>query len=106
MKLQTLAEAKKKEQKMVFKETDPQAPFPKDTMTAIRKRSTVFAKDLTMEWDNAIEMLDAVLAELKVPKPAAHLKARWEQYGELIEFAVEQMYEARGFEGHWSGVVK
>lgn len=106
MRLQTLAEAKKKEEKRVFKETDPQAPFPKDTMTAIKKRSTVFAKDLTMDWDNAMEMLDAVLTELKVPKPAAFLKERWKQYGELLEFAVEQLYEARGFEGHWSGVVK
>jgi len=106
MKLKTLAEAKKKEEKMVFKETDPQAPFPKDTMTAIKKRVNVFAKNLKMEWDTAVEMLDAVMSELKVPKPSAHLKERWSQYQELIEFSVENMHEARGFEGHWSGVVQ
>jgi hypothetical protein len=75
-------------------------------MTAIKKRINVFAKDLTMDWDNAIEMLDAVLVELNVPKPLAHLKERWKQYQDLIEFAIENMHEARGFGGHWSGVVK
>lgn len=106
MKLQTLFEAKKKEEKIVFKESDPQLEFPADTMTAIRKRVNVFAKDLTMDWDNSIEMLDAVMAELKVPKPDAYLKNRWKQYEELIEFSVENMNDARGYAGNWHGMVK
>jgi hypothetical protein len=106
MKLKTLFEAKKKEEKIVFRETNPQEPFPKDTITAIKKRINVFAKDLTTEWDSAIEMLDAVLTELKVPKPPAYLKERWKQYQELIEFTVENLHDARGFGGNWSGVIK
>lgn len=106
MKLNTLFEAKKKEEKMVFKETDPQLPFPDDTITALMKRMNVLAKDLTMEWDSATEMLDAVFAELKVPKPPAYLKARWKQYEKLIEEAVRNMHEARGFGGRWNSVVK
>lgn len=106
MKLRTLAEAKKKEVKIVFKETDPQLPFPNDTITAIKKRINVFAKDLTTDWDSSIEMLDAVLMELKVPKPSAHLKERWKQYQELIEFTVENLHDARGFGGNWNRVIK
>lgn len=106
MKLQTLIEAKKKEEKIVFKETDPRLPFPNDTITAIKKRANVFAKDLTMNWDSAIEMLDAVMTELKVPKPLAHLSKRWEQYQDLIGFAVENLYDARGFGGRWNSVIK
>ena len=106
MKLKTLFEAKKKEEKIVFKETDPQLPFPKDTITAIKKRINVFAKDLTQDWDNAIEMLNAVFTELKVPIPQAHLRKRWEQYQELIEFSVENMYDARGYGGNWNSVIK
>lgn len=106
MKLQTLAEAKKKEEKIIFKETDPQVAFPADTLTAIRKRVNVFSKDLTMTWDNSIEMLDAVMKELKVPKPSANLAKRWKQYEDLIEFSVENMNDARGDSGHWHGMVK
>lgn len=106
MKLKTLFEAKKKEEKIVFKETDPQRPFPKDTITAIKKRINVYAKDLTKDWDNAIELLDAVLLELNVPKPPIYLKNRWEQYQELIEFSVENLHDARGFGGDWSGIVQ
>lgn len=105
MKLQTLAEAKKKEEKIVFKETDPQLPFPNDTITAIKKRINVFAKDLTSNWDNAIELVDAVMMELGVPKPLAHLKKRWEQYEDLIQFSVENLYDARGFGGQWNSVI-
>lgn len=106
MKLRILAEAKKKEEKIVFKETDPQLPFPKDTITAIKKRINVFSKDLQTEWDNAIEMLNAVFMELKVPVPQAHLRERWKQYQELIEFSVENLHDSRGFGGNWNSVVK
>lgn len=106
MKLSALFEAKKKEKKIVFKETDPQLPFPKDTITAIKKRINVYAKDLSMDWDNAVELLDAVLLELNIPKPPAYLKERWRQYQELIEFSVENMHDARGFGGQWNSVVQ
>ena len=107
MKLEALVvEAKKKEKKIVFKETNPQNEFPKDTITAIKKRINVFTKDLSMNWDNAMEMLDAVMLELDVPKPTANLSKRWEQYSELIEFSVQSMADARGIDGSWNSIVK
>jgi hypothetical protein len=105
MKLITIIEAKKKEERIVFKETDSQLPFPKDTITAIKKRINVFSKDLKMEWDSPIELLDAVLLELKIPKPLAFLKDRWKQYEELIEFTIENLYDSRGASGNWSKIV-
>lgn len=105
MKLRILAEAKKKEEKIVFVETDPQTAFPQDTITAIKKRINVFSKNLTMKWDSPIEMLDAVMLELKVPKPQAYLKNRWKQYEELIEFSTESLYDSRGPEGNWNSII-
>lgn len=106
MKLSTLYEAKKKEEKVVFKETDPQFPFPNDTITAIKKRINVYAKDLEYDWDNAVELLEFVLSELNVPKPKPFLKERWRQYQKLIEFSVENLYDARGFGGNWNSVIR
>jgi hypothetical protein len=107
MKLEALVvEAKKKEKKVVFKETNPQNAFPKDTITAIKKQVNVFTKDLSMNWDTAMEMLDDVMRELNVPKPTANLSKRWDQYAELIEFSVQSMADARGLEGSWNSIVK
>ena len=107
MKLEALlVEAKKKEKKIVFKETNPQSAFPKDTITAIKKQINVFNKDLNMNWDNAMEMLDDVMLQLNVPKPTANLSKRWEQYAELIEFSVQSMADARGIDGPWNSIVK
>ena len=106
MKLEALVvEAKKKEKKIVFKETNPQNEFPKDTITAIKKRINVYTKDLTMNWDNAAEMLDAVMLELKVPKPTANLFKRWKQWDELLEFSVQNLADARGIDGPWNSIV-
>jgi hypothetical protein len=108
MKLEALVvEAKKKEKKVVYNPNwNPQDEFPKDTITAIKKSINVFTKDLAMSWDNAMEMLDAVLIELGIPKPTANLRAQWEQYAELIEFSVTSMADARGINGSWNSIVR
>lgn len=92
---------KEDEHKPVFKETDPQAPFPNDTFAALKREINKGAKDLEQDWDNALELVDHSFKELDVPKPKLQQKERWEQYNRLIAAAVKELYDARGLEGSW-----
>lgn len=99
--LQTLIERKKEEKKPVFIETDEKSPFPNDTMTAIKKKITSLSKDLEEEWDSAVTLLNTSFEELDVPIPQAYSKDRWQQYTELLAYAIKQLYDSRGFSGKW-----
>lgn len=97
-----LTENKKEdEKKAVFKETDPDAPFPKDTMSALKREINTGAKDLETEWENAIALIDHAFKALEVPKPRPSQKARWDQHTALIADSVQQLYDARGLSGSW-----
>lgn len=92
---------KEDEHKPVFKETDPEAPFPNDTMAALKREINKGAKDLEKEWESALELVDNSFRELKVPKPRPQQKERWTQYQELIGEAVKELYDARGLSSSW-----
>lgn len=92
---------KEDEHKPVFKETDPDAPFPNDTMKALSREINTGAKDLEKDWKDALELVDHSFKELNVPKPTPLQKARWRQYYDLIADAVKQLYDARGLHGNW-----
>jgi predicted ATP-grasp superfamily ATP-dependent carboligase len=95
-------EKKEKEKKPVFVETDPQDAFPDDTIAAVRKEVRNLAKDLTVDWDSAIQVLNKAFENLQVPVPTANLKNRWEQYRNLIKDTVIALKDARGFGASWS----
>ena len=92
---------KEDEHKDVFKEYDPDAPFPQDTISALKREINTGAKDLDKEWGNALELVDHAFRELDVPKPKPLNKERWEQYNGLIAIAVKDLYEARGLSAPW-----
>jgi len=97
-----LTENKKEdEHKPVFVETDPDAPFPNDTMSALKRQINNGAKDLEKDWASALELIDDSFKTLKVPKPTPQQSARWNQYNDLIGEAVRQLYNARGLQGSW-----
>lgn len=101
-----LEKAKEPEKKkIVFVETDPQEDFPADTVSALRKEINKNAKDLEKEWRSAVELVDFAFAELGVPKPLAYLKNRWEQYMQLLGYAVTALREARGMKARWTQTV-
>lgn len=87
---------KNKKEKIVFKETDPNKPFPNDTIYALKRRINVLAKDLEKTWVSPTHLINATFAELKVPKPMCNLKDRWDQYLELIGYAVKALHDSRG----------
>lgn len=97
-----LTENKKEdEHRKVFKETDPELPFPNDTISALKREINTGAKDLETDWENAIELVDHAFRKLEVPKPTLSQRARWDQYQTLIADAVKQLYDARGLGGSW-----
>lgn len=83
-------------QQKVFKETDGRSKFPDNAISALRKKIGAFAKELDRDWKSPAELVDEALKLLDVPKPMAFLKDRWEQYVELVSYATEQLYKARG----------
>lgn len=103
-----LAEAKKlgdeeeKEKELVFVETDPQEPFPHNTIAALKKDIRNKAKDLTIDWKSSVELLDSVFTDLDVPKPGAFLSKRWAQYRELLDDTIQALTNARGLKASWT----
>lgn len=101
-----LAEAKKeKEKKVVFVETDPREAFPNDTISALQRDVNKKAKDLEQHWNSSVELVDASFNDLGVPKPLAYQSARWEQYKQLLSFAIKSLYDARGLKGGWTKTI-
>ena len=80
----------------VFVDDNNLTAFPNDTMTALNKSINRLSKDLNMEWKNSIEIVDSAFEELDIPKPTANLLSRWEQYKQLISYAVKSLYDSRG----------
>jgi len=92
---------KEDEHRVVFKETDPDSPFPNDTISALKRTINKGAKDLETEWENAIALVDHALKELEVPKPVPSQHDRWNQYKDLLGVSVKDLYDSRGLEGSW-----
>jgi hypothetical protein len=105
---QILAEASQKEEtekKVVFVETDSKSPFPQDTVSALEKAVRKNAKDLTLEWKSSVELVDKTFEELEVPKPLAYQKDRWEQYKQLLSYAIKSLYQSRGLSAGWTQTI-
>jgi hypothetical protein len=88
--------AKTKKEKIIFVETDPNKAFPNDTMYALKRHLNVLVKDLERQWRSPTHLLDVTFKDLKVPKPMCNLKNRWDQYLELIGYAVKALHDSRG----------
>lgn len=103
-----LAESKKdeeKEKKVVFVETDPREAFPNDTIAALHKDIRQKSKDLTVDWKSSVELVDSTFEELDVPKPLAYQNDRWDQYKQLLSYAIKSLSDARGFKASWTQTI-
>lgn len=96
--LNFLLEARKKENKIYFIETDGYKKFPNDTMTSLEKEINKNCKDLSKTWQSAIEVVNTSFNELDIPIPRANQTERWNQYKELLRYAVKNLYDSRGFD--------
>lgn len=92
-----LLEARKKEEKIYFIETNGYIKFPTDTITSLEKEINKNCKDLSIDWKNAIEVVNTAFNNLDIPIPRANQIDRWGQYCELLKYAVKNLYDSRGF---------
>lgn len=98
----TEKKAQEKPKKPIYmKEWSPQEPFPDDTVAILKREIHKGAKDLTKEWKGAIELVDQTFKDWKVPKPGCFLKARWDQYTDLLSIAIDALGGSRGYNGKW-----
>ena len=95
-------EEKEKKKQLKFVETDPQEPFPNDTISYLQKEINKLARDLTIDWKNPIELVNAAFYNLEVPIPKAYLAKRWAQYNTLFGIAIKSLFDSRGFGADWS----
>ena len=101
-KLVDILENKKEdEHRKVFVETDPNSPFPNDTISAIKREINTAAKDLETDWKDGLELLNHVFTKLDVPRPLPQQKERWEQFKFLIGTTVTELYNSRGLHASW-----
>jgi hypothetical protein len=98
-----LEKEKEKKKEIKFVETDPQQPFPNDTVKYLEKEIGKLARDLTIDWKNPAELVNQAFMNLEVPIPKAYLKERWKQYTTLLGSAIKNLADARGFGGDWCG---
>jgi hypothetical protein len=97
-----LEEGRKPKEKGIFIPDDVQEPYPFDTMVYIQKAVNRNSKDKSKDWNSPIELVDFSLDELNVPRPMAYMKKRWEQYVEMLHYAVRNLKDSRGFSGTWN----
>lgn len=75
--------------------------LPDSIISEIKKLIKFGAKDLTQQWENALELCNTAykVSNIKLPVPVNHKS--WKQYTELLKFAVHELADARGMDGDW-----
>lgn len=89
-------EEEKEKIPQTFVDDDLKIAFPKDTMSVIEKTIKKESGDLDTNWKDSIDLVKYVFEYLEIPLPTANLINRWEQYKQLITFAVSKLYDSRG----------
>lgn len=97
-----LEEGRKPKEKGIFIPEDPNDPYPFDTMIYMQKAINKNSKDKQKDWDSPIELVDFSLDELNIPKPASYMKNRWEQYVQMLKYAVKNLADSRGMSAKWN----
>lgn len=104
MKKDTIICEKQKDQstkKPIFAETDGHSKYPHHTMVMLKKNITTSARDLDVDWDSAVDLLNDVFETFSVPIPQAFQKDRWNQYVELLAYSIRALADARGLGAKW-----
>jgi len=69
--------------------------IPEDAMKDIKKNIKAGAQDLDQDWANALELAQKAYQTAGVERPTPSERGGWEQYEEMITYAVEQLHKAR-----------
>lgn len=67
----------------------------------LKKKIREGAKDLDQKWANALELVHKAYEVLNIERPTPGMKAGWNQYEDLIQFAVKELADTRGLDADW-----
>lgn len=75
--------------------------LPNTVIAELQKLIRKGAADLEQQWANALELVHKAYQVANVRRPIPEEKAAWQQYEDLIAYAVKQLYNTRGIDGKW-----
>lgn len=101
-------------EKIQESDNDDLSGLPPEIINGLEKNIKEGAKDLTQQWENALELVNKAYEvgyEFKnpedeklrkaIPLPTTFMKKGWQQYEDLIAYAVDQLTKSRGKDGDW-----
>lgn len=82
-------------------EKDDLSKLPHETINEIEKLIRGGAKDKDQDWANALELVHKAYEVAQVQRPTPDMNDAWEQYEELLSYAVKELAKHRGLDGKW-----
>lgn len=86
---------------LIIEKSEDLSKLPKDVMTAIKSNIRKGAEDLQQKWANALELVHKAYEIEGVQRPTPDMDSAWKQYEENLQYAVQQLAEARGMDDDW-----
>lgn len=78
--------------------------LPPHTITDIEKEIRKGAKNIDIQYANALELVHAAYLAAGVERPTPNMVAAWKQYENFIQLAVNQLAKYRGIKGDWRSI--
>lgn len=75
--------------------------IPEEYMKEIKKNVRDGAANPKLQWSNALELVHKAYKVANVQRPLPNMKNAWNQYEEMIQFAVGELARTRGMDGDW-----
>ena len=75
--------------------------LPDKVISELKSNIRKGASDLDQDWTNALELTQAAYRVSNIARPDPDQKGAWNQYMELLKFAVQQLSATRGLDGKW-----
>ena len=72
-----------------------------DVIKQLQKKITEGAKDTSQKWANALELVQKAYSVVGVQRPTPDMRTAWDQYEDMIAFAVKQLAKFRGVDADW-----
>jgi len=80
---------------------DDLSKLPKDVLSSIKKNIRKGAENLEQKYGNALELVHKAYEVDGVERPDPTMKTAWNQYEEIITYAVKQLADNRGIDDDW-----
>lgn len=83
------------------KEGSDLSRLPPDVISAIKSNIRKGAGDFEQKWANALELVHKAYEVEGAARPTPDMDAAWKQYEENLQYAVQQLANARGMDDDW-----